>query len=121
MWNWPTHGSIPINPFSDSGQLPASCAANSYSESTMRRSSSNQRESVLPERSIAPPVHQKFVQWFVVSTNDCVTLGTATDTGAFENTHTNSSVLLPGADSKYRFVTPPLPTAAICPPDDHAR
>src|ERR1039457_2206036 len=120
MWNWPTHGSIPINPFSDSPQLPASCTANSYSESTMRRSSSNQRESVLAERSIAPPVLQKLVQWLVVATRDCVTVGIATVTGAFENTQTNSRVLLPGADSKNRFGAL-LPTAAICPPADHAK
>src|SRR5271168_4216384 len=103
MWNWPTHGSIPINPLSDSGQLPASCAASSYCESTMRRSNSNQRESVLAERSIAPPVLQKLTQWLDVSTKDCSTVGSSLEIGAGENAQINSSVSVPGADNKNRF------------------
>src|SRR5271156_2185201 len=102
MWNWPTHGSIPINPFSDSGQPPASCAANSYCESTMRRSNSNQRVSSLPERSTAAPALQKLIQCLDVSTKDCSTVGSATDIGAFENAQINSRLLVPGADNKKR-------------------
>src|SRR5271170_2123966 len=115
MWNRPCHGSVPINPSSAPGQLPASWTAISYSESTMRRSSSNQRESLLPERSIAPPVLQKLTQWLDVSTKDCSTVGSSLEIGAGENAQINSSVSVPGADNKNRFGEV-LPTTEIFPP-----
>ena len=42
-----------------------------YCDRTMRRSSSNQRGSLLPDKSIAPPVCQKLFQFFWASARDC--------------------------------------------------
>src|ERR1039457_4071169 len=52
-------GSVPVRPHSAAGLSPADCAASSYWESTMRRSNSIQRGSLLLDRSIAPPLFQK--------------------------------------------------------------
>src|ERR1019366_9396090 len=62
MWNRPCQGSMPTRPFSEDGQLPSDIAAIRYCDSTMRRSSSFQRGSLLPERSMAPPLFQKVSQ-----------------------------------------------------------
>ena len=54
---------------------PALWMAVRYCERTMRRSSSNQRGSLLPERSIAPPVSQKWFQFFCAASFVCANVG----------------------------------------------
>src|ERR1019366_2691288 len=62
MWNLPYQELTP-RPVSCGGKNWASWTAMRYCERTMRRSSSAARGSVLPERSMAPPVVQYCCQW----------------------------------------------------------
>src|ERR1035441_3036393 len=57
IWNLPNQELTP-RPVSCGGSEPASCTAITYSESTIRRSSSAARGSSLPERSMDPPLVQ---------------------------------------------------------------
>src|SRR4051794_10459590 len=57
MWNLP-YQPLLTSPDSWGGQPPASLTASAYWLRTMRRSSSSQRTSALPDRSIAPPDDQ---------------------------------------------------------------
>ena len=60
-WNLP-YQLLQVRPVSCGGKLPAHWIAVRYCDSTIRRSSSRQRGSRLPDRSIAPPVDQKRCQ-----------------------------------------------------------
>src|ERR1039457_2353456 len=62
-----------------------------YCDKTIRRSSSSQRGSLLPDKSIAPPVCQKVLQFFWASARVCAKLFTDPfDFGANVQTNSNS-------------------------------
>ncbi len=63
----------------------------------MRRSSSRQRGSALPDRSIAPPVDQKRFQWLRVVAAASSKSGAAAGREPGENATTAASAVEPGA------------------------
>src|SRR5580658_4845716 len=87
-----------------------------YSDKTMRRSSSNQRGSRLPDRSIAPPVRQNLFQFRTEATTECPKVGIALTsilTGEKAQTSSNSLKSRGGMISNSCFVV-----LVIVPPSD---
>src|SRR5580658_4790224 len=99
MWNRPCQGSIPTRPFSEDGQLPADIAAIRYCDSTIRRSSSFQRASLLPERSMAPPLFQKVSQRTALAVLVSAPDGRTRGSGPAEKAQTNVSTFDPRAET----------------------
>jgi hypothetical protein len=90
---------MPISPFSDDGQLPADIAAIRYCESTIRRSSSFHRVSLLSDRSMAPPVLQCFSQRAALAVFVSAQVGRISGNGAAENAQTSVMTFVPRADT----------------------
>src|ERR1035441_4188524 len=99
MWNCPRQLSMPSRPFSDEGQLPADIDAIRYCESTMRRSSSCHRASLLAERSMAPPVVQCLAQRSVQAAFVSEKVGRLEGNGVAEKTHTKAMTFDERADT----------------------
>src|ERR1039457_1653587 len=105
MWNWPRQLSMPNRPFSDEGQLPADMGAIRYCESTMRRSSSLHRASLLAERSMAPPVFQCFSQRAAQAAFVSAQLGRLDGNGVAEKAQTKAMTFVPRADTEQAMLT----------------